>query len=461
MASPPNYGGATSPPPGSTGLALPRQRPGLALPGQVPSRKPSIASAGVGTPTAHPLRQTSFPPSDTLEAQHALAEDSLLRRSQYSPSAASADGGGEGGEGLEGFSDEDNDISSAISGPAGEASAVSFGGGGAGKKRKRGADGKKKTGRPPKNSTRAGSASLVNGEEGSGPTRGNKENEADAEDEDEDDDEDPNGRGGRAPLYEGGQMSNDQLQEERERKRLFYEGITEEQQQRLAAFQRSKLRPADVRKLVNQVLGQSVPQNVVLVVGAYAKMFAGMLIEDARGVQGEWEACREKKADGSENPAYKKLKRSKEGKKADVGGEVKKESAAKADENHDGTNGTQTTATKSASAETNDTIKAEATSPTKLQDVPPASNSTSPKKKDASTNDGDDDSEDDDIPSGGAAGLARLIEEPDRGPLLPDHLREALRRYKKRRSGAVGFTGLSLEGRENTASKVGGRRLFR
>jgi transcription initiation factor TFIID subunit 11 len=63
---------------------------------------------------------------------------------------------------------------------------------------------------------------------------------------------------------------------------------------------------------------------------------------------------------------------------------------------------------------------------------------------------------------GGAGGLSTSIEECNRGPLLPDHLREALRRYKKaRKGGTVGFTGLSLEGREIAASRMGGRRLFR
>lgn len=52
----------------------------------------------------------------------------------------------------------------------------------------------------------------------------------------------------------------------------------------------------------------------------------------------------------------------------------------------------------------------------------------------------------------------------DRGPLTPDHIREALRRYKKDREGSsTGFLGLSLQanGRENVAAKTGGRRLFR
>lgn len=54
------------------------------------------------------------------------------------------------------------------------------------------------------------------------------------------------------------------------------------------------------------------------------------------------------------------------------------------------------------------------------------------------------------------------VRERDRGPLLPDHLREALRRYKTgREGGTVGFTGLSLEGKERVSVRNGGRRLFR
>jgi transcription initiation factor TFIID subunit 11 len=49
-----------------------------------------------------------------------------------------------------------------------------------------------------------------------------------------------------------------------------------------------------------------------------------------------------------------------------------------------------------------------------------------------------------------------------RGPLTPDHLREAFRRYRKdREGGCAGLLGLSLHGRENTASRMGGRKLFR
>ena len=60
------------------------------------------------------------------------------------------------------------------------------------------------------------------------------------------------------------------------------------------------------------------------------------------------------------------------------------------------------------------------------------------------------------------APLRDRIQERDRGPLTPDHLREALRRYKKDRDGgAAGFMGLSLQGVVYAAPKMGGRRLFR
>lgn len=60
------------------------------------------------------------------------------------------------------------------------------------------------------------------------------------------------------------------------------------------------------------------------------------------------------------------------------------------------------------------------------------------------------------------ADLKDRIKPEWRGPLTPDHLREAVRRMKKDRiGGAGGFMGVSLTGKERTAAKMGGRRLFR
>ncbi|KAF2769177.1 hypothetical protein EJ03DRAFT_327620 [Teratosphaeria nubilosa] len=440
MASPPHYGGS---PPAPPSLALPKQRPQLALPTgiktQPSSRKPSIANSAS---SAHPLRQTSFPPPDSLEAQHMLAEDDLLRRQQYSPSA-------DGSEAHDELSD-DNDIRSAISGPSGGLMM----GGEMPRKRRRGE--KRPRGRPAKQGARFGSVSLVNGEDGGkrGGTAGARsstgqdgEGEAD-EDEDEEPDE-TDARGGRVPLYAGGEMTAEEIDEIKERRNLFYnlaggpvKDVPMSHRDRYSNYLMSKVGNNDVRKLVNQVLGQSVPKNVVTIVQAYAKLFAGRLIEEAREVQAEWFAVEERRADGTENPVCKKLKRSREGR----GAEEANGSAEEKGEKMDG-------------VETNARIKPEPASPsagTSLATTLPNGTQDDAAPSSSKPSSGDV------LRPGGAGGLIRHLEEWDRGPLLPDHLREALRRYRKRRGGgSVGFTGLSLEGAQGTAAKMGGRRLFR
>jgi len=421
MASPPAGGGHTAhSPTNPSHLALPRQRPTLALPSQVKSRKPSLASSAS---SAHPLRQTSFPPADSLEAQHAHAEDASLR--QYSPSA---------GEGS--FDDlSDAELTSAISGPVGDESYT--------RKRKRGE--KRARGRPPKYppaSSRLGSVSLANGEDGRSGKRGGTAGAPSVitgEDADAEDDEDDEGEvgGGRVPVYEGGQMTQAELSQQRERGRLFYEAALDDHKERLRSFGQAKLRTADVRRLVNQTLSQSVPQSVVLVVSSYMKMFAGMLIEEAREVQKEWEAVEERRADGEANRALKRLKRTGGGGTGDaITGDVTAGVQMQIDHQREP-----------------DVVEAQRSPPTQ------GTNGTNGVNHTQSSHTGEDIEP---LHPGGAGGLANDISEWHRGPLLPDHLREALRRYKKRRTGGtVGFTGLSLEGRENTAARMAGRRLFK
>lgn len=69
------------------------------------------------------------------------------------------------------------------------------------------------------------------------------------------------------------------------------------------------------------------------------------------------------------------------------------------------------------------------------------------------------------LPTGQAlpddAPMKKRINRRDRGPLTPDHLREALRRYRKEHpGGGAGYSGLSLVGKEIAAARMGGRRLF-
>ena len=427
MASPPYSGGGARSPPTGLSLALPRQRPpNLALPTGVQSRKPSLASTTAPS-SGHPLRQASFPPAEDLAKQHELAENEAL--AQYSPSAEGS---------LDDFSD-DNDIRSAISGPTGD--------GGSSRKRKRG-DGKKGRGKVGRPAGRGGS--VVNGDDARSSKRGGTAgapsvvtagDDGDAEPEDNDEEEDGDEAaggpgGGRAPLYDGGQLSKAEQVEENARRHAFYETAPRSHSARYDSFQRAKLRTQDVRRLVNQTLGQSVPQNVTTVVGSYVKMFTGMLIESARDVQTEWEAVEETRADGAPNRALKRLKKSL------ASAEEKMETSQQADG--------EAAVNANGQVAVNG-IKAEPTSPetqTTLHDTAPTE-----------TTDAD---EIEPLAPGGAGGLIKDVPECDRGPLLPDHLREALRRYKQKRAGGpIGFTGLSLDGRENTASRMGGRRLFR
>ncbi len=420
MASPPS----AHSPPGPSPLALPRQRLALALPGGAPSkkRKPSIAS---NNSSAHPLRQTSFPPeSNYLGSQH---QEALAR---YSPSQAS-----------HGSPDDfsDSELVSAISGPAGA------GEDGPPRKRKRGE--KRTRGRGGRQSTaRAGSTSLINGEDGTPARR--VATSPDHGDEEDDDDEEEDGTGvggGRVPLYEGGQMSAVEFDTDAKQKAMFRQllhtvdrqPITEPGREgiiyrdmvdRYDTYGRTSLRKPDVRKLVNQTLSQSVPANVVTVVSTYTKTFAGMLLEEARKVQAEWMAAEEKRADGERNSAFERLKKMRQH-NAVVDSQASKE-------NTNGTNGH---------------VKVEQSSSPTLAgsqaDVPSSENTLNGESA---------------VRTCGAGGLSSVIEECDRGPLQPDHLREALRRYKKsRKGGGVGYTGLSLEGQQSTAPRLGGRRLFR
>ena len=298
--------------------------------------------------------------------------------------------------------------------------------------------------------------SLVNGEDGghsSTPTtkRGGTAGAqsvftADNADDEDDNEEDEDIT--RQPLYEGAQIDHEMEHQQKSMFRSYLEHVdhtislsdpqlhgktVRDLGERYDVWNRAKLKTADVRKLVNQTLSQSVPGQVVTVVSAYTKMFAGLLIEGAREVQAEWLAVEARRADGEENAVFKRLKRFHGGdEEHETNGEV--DPRPKSSQSGNGPNGI---------------VKQEDNS------------SSSPTQPDTQT-DAHLEHVNDELHPGGAGGLSTSLEECDRGPLLPDHLREALRRYKKgREGGTVGFTGLSLEGREVAASRMGGRRLFR
>jgi transcription initiation factor TFIID subunit 11 len=356
-------------------------------------------------------------------------------------------------EGSADFSD--SEITSAISGTTGNAGGD---GGGAGKKRKRGE--KRARGRPPKNAAMGGddARSATGTLKGAASTKGKAEEAEEEEEEEEEDD----GAGGRALLDE-----NAILMEEADRRgKKFLLQMPDWQLERHAMWKRSKLKGQTVRTLVNQTLSQSVPANVITVVQAYTKMFAGLIVEGARDVQAEWAAVVEKRPDGEDNHVAKKLRG--EGSEAAEKDRVEKE---KLKEEAKGVEKAKEGETNGDNAEVME-VDADADVPIKKEDdsqtVNGLSNSegTQTEAGDTSTmpngqHTGDDGEKAPPVLEA-SMGVRRQIEEVDRGPLLPDHLREALRRYKKAQyGGTVGFTGLSLEGKDNAAARMGGRKLFK
>lgn len=454
MASPP-YSSTASSPPGPTPLSLPRQRPptnGLGLPQK--HRKLSTASS---QPTsAHPLRQTSFPPS----------EAGSYSRDGFSPA-----------ESLDSL--DDADIRSAV-GDNAEPS----------KKRKRGE--KRPRGRPPKDPRAQHSKRGVESTNGSEVPR----REGDEEEDDEEDEDEGDGVLGASRAAGDFSLLPAEMDRDKQRKFLFREAVPPAHQARYDSFNTVKLRPADVRRLVNQTLSQSVPANVVTVVGSYTKMFAGMLVEAARGVQAERMAVKEKRPDGEQNAAWERLRGMMEPpeveweseseddedsgeeeemhEKADgeTNGEVDKEMNGKADADSDVEEKVETNGdTKRQGLPDGDPDSAdeksgeETTAIAALPNGKDRGNKSRAKKVKISHPDPLDTS----LPEHdfahaepGAWGLGQFIEDCDRGPLQPDHLREALRRYRRSRAGgSVGYTGISLEGREGVAPRMGGRKLFR
>lgn len=334
----------------------------------------------------------------------------------------------------------DSEITSAISGTTGNAG---DGSSGVGKKRKRGE--KRARGRPPKNAALNDDARSTTGtQKGAASTTGKVDDAA--EEEEEDDEEDTAGT--RALQDENAA----QMEEADRRGKEFLLHMPEWQLERHGTWKRAKLKTNNVRTLVNQTLSQSVPANVITVVAAYTKMFAGLIVEGSRDVQAEWLAVAEKRPDGEDNHVAKKL--------SGEGSEVREKARVDGEKAKEGTENGEKDDKMEVDAEV--TVKNEDESPT-ANDVP----HTEDTQPDSSLENGHDSAKDGDGQAAPAVleasmGVRRQIEEVDRGPLLPDHLREALRRYKKAQyGGTVGFTGLSLEGKDNAAARMGGKKMFK
>ncbi|KAL2196614.1 hTAFII28-like protein conserved region-domain-containing protein [Corynascus similis CBS 632.67] len=232
-------------------------------------RKPSTISNASGTTSAHPLRQTSFPP-DLEDASSAL----------FGARSPSVDG----------------DAISLVSGS--QVSAV------APLKKKRGRKSKAEKAREQTPSVVGGRApTAVSGASEVGGGRGSKSvaggTGGGGGDEGEGEDEGPTEVAATADV-----RTKEQKEEEHRLRGMLISALSEDQFYRFENWRAANLSKASVRRLVNATISQSVAENVVIGMRAVAKVFIGDIIESARRVQGEWiEKLNEKQTDLPTPPA--------------------------------------------------------------------------------------------------------------------------------------------------------------
>lgn len=250
-------------------------------------------------------------------------------------------------------------------------------------------------------SMRGGKArSAITGIEGEGADGAEGKEDEEEEDEGQDDELDA--------LLEGEGATEESKKQEKEHERLLVEAMNETQEQRYETYRRIRLKRETLRKLVNQTLSQSVPPNIIIAVTSYSKAFLGELIDRALTVRDEWAAVRTHVPNINLPPNLLRLG-------------FNNPSGHRA--------GTMPT---SQEIQSSGLYYNQVRGETLLKEV----------EKDTP--------------------LAERLNEMDKGPLTPAHLREALRRYKRdREGGGAGVAGMSLEGVERTMGRTGGRRLFR
>ena len=230
---------------------------------------------------------------------------------------------------------------------------------------------------------------------------------------------------------------------------LLVDAFNPAQSERYDLYKRAKLRRESLRRIVNHALSQSVPASVVTTINGFTKVFAGEIVEKARTVQAEWAVAHEQAALAQFEEGEEQMEEQEHEKEQD---QDQERAAASAPVSGNGENGTQAQAEAEAGAGTG-TGTGTATPSTVTT---PASGI----------------SKGNEIPAANGEGTRRREfkppPNPHRGQLLPSHIREALRRYKRdSEGGGVGFSGQSMENLGvrgaltwNSGS-VGGRRLFR
>ncbi|TPX08671.1 uncharacterized protein E0L32_009860 [Thyridium curvatum] len=307
-------------------------------------RKASIMSAG----SAHPLRQTSFPP-----------DEAGTPFSARSPSV-------------------DVETASLVSASASQLSAAGR------PKKKRGRKSKAEKAREQTPSVAGGRApTAVSGTSGPRSNVG-AGNEAAEDDEAEGDMQEHMAKNNAT-------RTEEERKEEKRLRAMLASAMDLDQFERFSAWRAAKLPDSVIKRLVNATVSQSVPPSVVTAVRSVTKYFLTDLIVKARRVQGEWSEVENEKQADVEYPG-RILTRNPEAKE----------------------------------------------------------------KFDKQAKEWPWEAEKEEV----------ILQEPPRGPLRPDHLREAWRRYKTSLQGSsTGLQGLwhvqQHSGVERFPSKTGGRRIFK
>ncbi|KAK4130378.1 transcription initiation factor TFIID-like protein [Trichocladium antarcticum] len=310
-------------------------------PAALKRRKASAISTTSAPASAHPLRQTSFPP-----------DDSGMLFGARSPSV-------------------DVDAMSLVSGSQVSAAAPL--------KKKRGRKSKADKAREQTPSAVGGRAPTATSGASDGPGRGAKSVAGGAGGDEGDGDEE----GPTEVAVTADVRTQEQKEEEHRARGMLISAFSEPQFHRYENWRAANLSKASVRRLVNSTISQSVAENVVIGMRAVSKVFIGDIIETARRVQSEWIATTGEKQTDLPTP------------------------------------------------------------PTLVEASPSANGEID------------------------ATGKDKEAEGEDRrGPMRPEHLREALRRYRKSQEG--GGVGMQLiwhqqqqNGVERFPTRTGGRRIFR
>ncbi|KAK8002432.1 hypothetical protein PG989_002151 [Apiospora arundinis] len=293
MASPPpSYTPAGSPPHmGHSQLPSKKRPAGAPELNSAKRRKASTMSITSAT-SAHPLRQTSFPPD---ESQGRAFSPSYRR----SPSI---------------------DNMSLVSGSQVSAAPA---------KKKRGRKSKAERAREAEEAARGGSPSVVGGPSasvvstGSGNRKqgggGGKGGGGDGDGDEERDGGHDDGGAGAFDVPENmaskaAARSKEQAKEDDNLRAMLKQRMTDEQFHRYEVWHQAKITLANIRKYINSVTSQSVQPSIPQAMQVVCKLFVGDIIEEARRVQEEWIQAGEKQTENLPEEVEKQTEISEESK---------------------------------------------------------------------------------------------------------------------------------------------------